>query len=245
MRPKLFGQALLRPSALEGFTFCKVADRRILLMKGKKLAVWLGGGLGAFLFGLLLGVEGGKTFNPPRTGVVEISKVFELYEKKKDRQEQLQGETKVLEDKLKDLEKRYKDLLQELPNLEEGGAKKNEKTLEKVRLEIEVKSLKDRELKRLRETQFKYLEEIRDEISQEIKVYQKAQDLDLVLEQTVTAESDEAGRGFRWPIVHYAKPEIDITNEIVERLNTRYRSTPRTPPATSPQAPSKESGEKR
>jgi len=107
-----------------------------------------------------------------------------------------------LEDKLKDRERRYKDLIQELPNLEEG-AKKNEKMLEKVRLEIEVKSLKDRELKRLRETQIKYLEEIRDEISQEIQVYQKAQDLDLVLEKTVTAESEEPGRGFRWPIVTF------------------------------------------
>src|SRR5262249_23734334 len=102
----------------------------------------------------------GKTFNPPRTAVVEIAKVFDLYEKKKDRQEQLQGETKVVEEKLKDLETRNKDLDQELKNLEEGP-KKDEKTLEKVRLGIEVKGLKERELKRLRETQFKYLEEIR------------------------------------------------------------------------------------
>lgn len=208
-------------------------------MKGKKLALGAGGLLGLFLFGFLWGVEAGKTFHPPRTAVVEIAKVFEQYDKKKDRQEQLQSDTKVVEDKLKDIEKRYKELIQELPNLEEGP-KKNDKTLEKVRLEIEVKSLKDRELKRLRDTQFKYLEEIRDEITKEIQVYAKAQDLGLVLEKTVTAESEEAGRGFHWPIVHFAQPEIDITSEIVEKLNTRYRGSidqqpriPNLPPATS------------
>jgi len=53
-------------------------------MKGKKLAIVVSL-LGVFFLGLVLGFEGGRTFNPPRTAVVEIAKVFDLYEKKKDR----------------------------------------------------------------------------------------------------------------------------------------------------------------
>ena len=47
------------------------------------------------------------------------------------------------------------------------------------------------------------------------------QELDLVLDRTVLAEG-ENGVGFRWPIVHYARPEIDITDDLIQRLNASY-----------------------
>jgi Skp family chaperone for outer membrane proteins len=165
----------------------------------------------------LVGSEAERLFRPPRVAVVDVSAVFEDYGKKKERQDELQLATKGVEDKLKELEKRYKELNAEINNLEPGPGK-NEKLLEKVKLEIEVKELKDRELKKLEETQLKYLQEIRDEISAEIQTFAKSQDLDIVVEKTVAA----AREGPRWPIVHYVKPELDITKEILDRLNARY-----------------------
>ncbi len=190
-------------------------------MKRERVVIGLFG-LGALLCAMsFLGAQVARTFQPPRTAVVDISQVFEGYDKKRDRQEQFQAEIKAAEDKLKDLEKEYKDLISEIGNLEEGERKK-EKELEKFKLERDVKDLKQTEMKRLRDTQMKYLQEIRDEIADEIKTYAQAQDLDLVIEKTVMAETGNDG-GFRWPIVHYAKPEIDISTEIAERLNVRYR----------------------
>jgi Skp family chaperone for outer membrane proteins len=173
-----------------------------------------------------LGAEAVRTFQPPRTGVVDIALVFDLYDKKKDRQGELKGETDKVELKLKDLERRYKEIVDELP-LVENGTRKNELMLQKYKLEIEVKELKDNEMKRLRDVQIKYLKEIRDEISEEINVFAEAQDLDLVLEKTVTAEGEQPGMGFRWPIVHFAKPELDITKEIALRLNSHYKKAPK------------------
>jgi len=166
---------------------------------------------------VVVGNEAERLFRPPRVAVVDISAVFEDYGKKKDRQDELQKSTKEVEEKLKDLERRYKDINAEINNLEPGPAK-NEKLLEKVKLEIDVKELKDRELKKLEEIQLRYLQEIRDEISAEIQTFSRSLDLDIVIEKTVAA----AREGPRWPIVHYVKPELDITKEILDRLNARY-----------------------
>ena len=164
-----------------------------------------------------------KTFAPPRMAVVDISQVFELYEKKKDRQAQFQSEIKEVEEKLKSLEKKYKDVISDIQNLE-PGPRRREKEREKFDLEQEVKDLNDKEKKRLRDTQMRYLKEIRDEIENEIQVFATAEDLALVIEKKVIAETESPNMpGFSWPIVHFVAPEIEITNEIASRLNSRYR----------------------
>ena len=63
---------------------------------------------------------------------------------------------------------------------------------------------------------------IRAEISKEIETVATARELDLVLEKAVTAEL-QRGAGFHWKIVHFSKPEYDITKEVTDRLNLRYK----------------------
>jgi len=167
---------------------------------------------------LLLGVVQ-ATFKPPRTAVVDISKVFDAYDKKRDREAEFKLEIKKVEDSLKDLEKRHKAIVAELPNIE-PGPKTDDKELEKLRIELQVRRLKDSEMKRLRQTQLKYLQEIREEITDEIQTFARAEGLDLVLEMRVMAETGEAG--IQWPVVHFSAPEIDITKEIADRLNRLY-----------------------
>jgi Skp family chaperone for outer membrane proteins len=195
-------------------------------MTGRVLAI-LGGGaicflLGGFLPGMPQATNVQRSFAPPRLAVVDISAIFENYEKKADRQAQLRGDTEALEAKLKELEKKYKELLEELPHLE-PGEKLTEKQIEKLKLELDVKELKGRELKKIREKYVEFLKELREEIKQEIEVYARAQDLDLVVEKNVTAEGEGNTPVIPWSIVHFAKPELDITVEITERLNARYK----------------------
>jgi Skp family chaperone for outer membrane proteins len=166
----------------------------------------------------VFGVEAEKLFKPPRTAVVDISVIFEDYQKKIERESDMKQQTKTIEDKLKDLEKRYKEIQSEIGNLAEGP-KKQERLLDKFKLELEVKEYKERELKRLEETQLRHVQEIREEIEAEIQAYAKSNDLDLILEKTVTA----AREGPRWPICHFSKPELDISRDILQRLNARYR----------------------
>jgi Skp family chaperone for outer membrane proteins len=162
-------------------------------------------------------------FTPPRTAVVDISNVFDNYDKVKDRQAQLNTKLSAVRDRLKELETSYKDLQAELQVVQKGTDLYAEKRLELKKLELEVETLRDTEGKALKDTMRDFLEEIRREITREITAFAKARDLDLVVEKTVTAESGGGAVGFRWPIVHYARPQIDITEEIAKLLNERYR----------------------
>lgn len=176
----------------------------------------------AVLVILSLGFAAGQ-FSPPRTAVVSISTVFESYEKKKDKQSQLQERMDVLKQKLEDLERDYNQIQAELKQLKQDSPLYMQKSLERFELEQRVTQLRNTELKELRQTQIKFLREIRDEITAEIEAYATAHHIELVLEREVTAESEAAGAGFRWPIVHFAKPELDISGEIAGLLNERYR----------------------
>lgn len=172
---------------------------------------------------VLVGQRAVRSFRPPRTAVVDISEVFDSYLKKQDRQKDLTNESRGIQDKFKALQQKLKEIDADVKLMQPGQARR-EKLLDKAKLEIEVKELENKELLQLQQTQVKFLREIKDEITSEIEIYAQAYDLDLVLEKTVNAEGDpRAGMSFQWPIVHYAKPEIDITAQIIKRLNERYQ----------------------
>lgn len=200
---------------------------RPLRQSSRPRAFWiLLGSAGCLLGAILVGKDQiARVFQPPRVAVVDIAQVFELYTKKKDRKDEFDVEVKGLEDKLKSLEARYKQITAEIPSLEEG-ARKDELETEKFKIEQNVRRLKETEMNRLRELEVKYLQEIRDEIEEEIQGYSKALDLDIVLEKTVNAEMGR-GAGIKWPIVHFVKPELEVTAEIAARLNGRYKPAPR------------------
>lgn len=173
----------------------------------------------------LVGFKSAQNFRPPRMAIVDISEVFENYEKKNARQEVLAAEAKKVETSLKELETRLQTINEEVQLLQAGEKRKN-LLLEKAQLEIEMKDVGAREANRLREKQLGFLRDLREEIGREIEVYAEAYDLDVVVERSVTADPGGQSRAeFRWPIVHFAKPEIDITQQIIQRLNERYRKS--------------------
>jgi Skp family chaperone for outer membrane proteins len=171
---------------------------------------------------VLVGQRAARTFRPPRTAVVDISEVFVGYLKKQDRQKDLTNESRGIQSKFEALQTKLKEITADV-KLMQPGQRRNEKLLDKAKLEIEVKELENKEVLRLQQTQVMFLREIKAEITSEIEIYAQAFDLDLVIEKTVNAEGDpRGGMSFQWPIVHFAKPEIDITDQIVRRLNERY-----------------------
>jgi Skp family chaperone for outer membrane proteins len=55
--------------------------------------------------------------------------------------------------------------------------------------------------------------ELREDILKEIRTYAGVKKIDLVIEKNVTADE------VHWPIVHHARAGLDITAEIIRRLN--------------------------
>ena len=192
---------------------------RKLRLRAAVLTLFLLCASGGFFY---LGAQAFTTFLPPRTAVVDISKIFNEYQKQIDKS----GELKAAIEKTTRL----------LDTLKEGIAIKEEE-LKSIKQESPtyVKILSEGlELKRkFRETQKKGQSEIakqqagiikviRAEIAKEIETVATAKDLDLVLEKAVTAEL-QPGAGFHWKIIHFSKPEYDITKEVTNRLNQRYK----------------------
>ena len=174
---------------------------------------------GCFLF---LGAQAFTTFLPPRTAVVDISKIFDSYQKQIDKS----GELKVAFDKAKRLMDTLKENI-EIKEEELKSIKQDSPGYARIFSELLESRRKFREGQKkhgedIAKQQATVVEEIRDEIAREIETVATSKELDLVLEKAVTAEL-QRGAGFHWKIIHFAKPEYDITKEVTDRLNKRYK----------------------
>ena len=169
-----------------------------------------------------LGAQAFTTFLPPRTAVVDISKIFEEYQKQIDKSGELKAaveKTTRLLDTLKEgimiKEEELKSIKQESPTYVKIFSEALE--LKRKFREAQKKGTAD-----LARQQAGIIKMIRSEISNEIETVATAKELDLVLEKAVTAEV-QRGAGFHWKIIHFSKPEYDITKEVTNRLNQRYK----------------------
>jgi Skp family chaperone for outer membrane proteins len=163
-----------------------------------------------------------RDFKPARIAVVDIAGVFENYQKKKDIEARLEAEAKVEEKKFQKMDSDFKALIEELKNVQEGSDKHKELTLKKTQLEYEIKNRQKELLKEFQEKQLGALREIRGEIVSDIEKYAASMEIDLVLEKKVPADNQQKIQAVPWVVVHYVKPELEITDDIVKRLNAQY-----------------------
>lgn len=181
--------------------------------------------LGLLIAGTTLtGLKVAKEFAPPRTAVVSITEVFDTYQKKVDQQS-------VIDKSLADLKLRHKQMVQDLKTAQrderliESGPEKNKLQIDIIRQKAEIEQFEQLELNSLQQQYVHILQQIRTEIREEIRLYAEAMDIDLVLDKAIDAQVDPRGPPLKWDFVHYAKPELDITSDVAERLNERYRKS--------------------
>ncbi|MEC7776383.1 MAG: OmpH family outer membrane protein [Planctomycetota bacterium] len=192
---------------------------RKLRLRAAVLTLFLFCASGGFFY---LGAQAFTTFLPPRTAVVDISKVFDEYQKQIDKSAELKAaveKTTRLLDTLKEgitiKEEELKSIKQESPTYVKILSEALE--LKRKFREAQKKGTAD-----IAKQQTDTIKMIRAEISKEIETVATTKELDLVLEKAVTAEL-QRGAGFHWKIVHFSKPEYDITKEVTDRLNQRYK----------------------
>ena len=192
---------------------------RKLRLRAAVLTLFLLCASGGFFY---LGAQAFTTFLPPRTAVVDIAKVFDEYQKQIDKSAELKAaveKTTRLLDTLKEgitiKEEELKSIKQESPTYVKILSEALE--LKRKFREAQKKGTAD-----IAKQQTDTIKMIRAEISKEIETVATARELDLVLEKAVTAEL-QRGAGFHWKIVHFSKPEYDITKEVTDRLNLRYK----------------------
>ncbi len=177
---------------------------------------------GAILGALLIAAaEKTPSFQPPRVAVVDISVVFDDYEKTQDLQKSVEKDKDELRKRVEELKIRHEELEAELPTLKANSEQSIAKNLEKTKVELEAQALQKTKLKEFNDKRRTFLAEITGQIRDTIKEYAEAHDIDIVVEHQVKMENESAR--FEWPIIHYAKPELDVTEAITGLLNNKYR----------------------
>ena len=180
----------------------------------------------------LLGTSGGlffagaqaiTRFLPPRTAVVDITVIFDSYQKREDRAGELKRQYDVVIQGLQNLKDQRELLEVEMKDLKPTSETFQKKGLELIQIGARIKEIQDSQGAEFQRKRSTFLDEIRKEIQHEIKMVAEATELDLVLEKTFSAEGPRAGVELHWAIVHFAKPEFDITKTVTDRLNERYR----------------------
>ena len=172
---------------------------------------------------LFLGAQAFTTFLPPRTAVVDSSQIFIDYRKRVDKEAELKTAIQGIASKLSAAKDQYAIKQEQLKSIKRDSPAYLRAVTTLVELEQKVAEIQKSRVSIYQEKATKPTEEIRNEISREIKIVAASKELDLVLEKAIRTKLLPQAPEFVWAIVHYSKPEYDITQEVTSRLNKRYK----------------------
>tara|TARA_B100000809_G_scaffold262796_2_gene314606 strand:+ start:942 stop:1538 length:597 start_codon:yes stop_codon:yes gene_type:complete len=172
---------------------------------------------------LLLGAQAFTTFLPPRTAVVNSSQIFIDYKKRVDKEAELKTAIEGVVSKLSAAKDQYAIKQEQLKSIKRDSPAYLRAITTMIELEQKIAAVQKTRLTIYEERANKPTAEIREEISREIKIVAASKELDLVLERSIRTKLLPQAPEFVWAIVHYSKPEYDITKEVTDRLNRRYK----------------------
>lgn len=164
-----------------------------------------------------------------KVGVVDLNNVFEKYEKRKMFDAQLKEQEKQYQKIVNDKKKELVSLSEKIQLLDLGSEarKKDEETFEKKNMELEsyAKFAEKSLMKRYKD----YFESLYTEVCKEVEDIGKREQYDLIIKK----EEPELQSGgiselqFKVGIktVLYHSDSVDITNQVIDRLNKKYSAT--------------------
>ncbi|MGQ3684902.1 MAG: OmpH family outer membrane protein [Candidatus Loosdrechtia sp.] len=161
-----------------------------------------------------------------KIGVVDLNRVFEKYEKRKNLDAQLKDQEREYQKILNDKRKELANLNEKIQLLDLGSEarRRNEEAFEKKNIELEsyARFAENNLVRRYRD----YFESLYLEVCREVEDIGKREGYDLILKKE---EPDLQGGGitelqFKVGIktVLYNSEGIDITSQVVESLNKKY-----------------------
>jgi len=161
-----------------------------------------------------------------KIGIVDISGVFEKYEKRKELDQKLKDMEKEFQNEINKRRKEMIDLDEETQLLDLGSEtrRKNEDLLERKNLELEgyAKFAERQLLKRYKS----FFENTYDEVVKKVEEIGKEENYDLIIkkEEPELKSGQISDLQFKIGIrtVLYHSKAVDITAIVIERLNTEY-----------------------
>jgi Skp family chaperone for outer membrane proteins len=152
--------------------------------------------------------------------VVDLDAVFEGYRRTSDVTGTLAREAEAARERIQELERRYREVSDELELLRDP--KPEEKLVEAYRLKLRLERATSEAGPDFLRRKVEYAREIHAEIERAVAQMARAHELDLVLPRKLRLELG-ANRSVEVPLVVFHTPELDITSEVMLRLNEAYR----------------------
>lgn len=166
---------------------------------------------------------------PFKLGVVNLLTCFDKdrYDRVKDVDVELQKFAEDYKKQVEDLEKRILQLKQQLEALDKNQPLYQQKRRDLVLTETELKYTREMGRIRFLENYNEVKREVYNEIRRVVTMIAQEQNFDLVLrvEQPQLEEAEDRGLSFQIAsrVVLFAQPGVDITPQVVERLNQEYK----------------------
>ncbi len=161
-----------------------------------------------------------------KIGVVDISRVFEKYQKRIDLDQGLKGQEKEFQEQINSKKKEIIDLDEETQLLDLGSESrsKNENLLERKNVELEgfAKFAERQLLKKYKE----FFENVYEEVVQKVEEIGKQEGFDLIVkkEESELKSGQISDLQFKIGIrtVLYHSDSVDITLDVIDNLNASY-----------------------
>jgi Skp family chaperone for outer membrane proteins len=163
-----------------------------------------------------------------KIGIVDINDIFDNYEKRKDLDQQLKDTETEFKEELESKKKVMIDLNEETQLLDLGSEQRNKnmETLERKNVELEgYAKLAEKQLTKRYKNAF---EKIYEEISKEVDAFGKENNYSLIIKKEKSDLQSNQISDLQFKIgirtVLYSSSRVEVTSNITDRLNTRYKS---------------------
>jgi len=170
-----------------------------------------------FLFSAMCLVPAGSVLKAAelKIAVVDLNQAFMAYKQRAVLQKEIDDRKKKMNEELSRIEQKLKNRKSDLETLQPGTDKYRELQYKLIELETLLQVTKRQFELELEKAQRAHMERLLGDLDKVVKDYAREKGIDLVLAKYI-ASPRNAGPIF---IALYNKPELDITAQIVERLN--------------------------
>jgi len=163
-----------------------------------------------------------------KIGIVDINDIFDNYEKRKDLDQQLKDKETEFKEELESKKKVMIDLNEETQLLDLGSEQRNKnmEILERKNVELEgYAKLAEKQLTKRYKNAF---EKIYEEITKEVDAFGKENNYSLIIKKEKSDLQSNQISDLQFKIgirtVLYNSNRVEVTSNITDRLNTRYKS---------------------
>lgn len=195
-------------------------------MCNKTRRLWLPWAAAISLLLAVGGQDAGARENAPKIGVVNISKVFDNYKKKRVLEEDLRVTREQKSRVLREKDKEIKRLADEIKMLELGSDVRKKREAEFEKKQVEFRSFTEVTSAALGDRKREITEKLYLEIAAAVEEYGRSNGFDLIIKwENVEIKSDnmeELLYKINQKTVLYAAETVDITQQIIDMVNNKY-----------------------